>query len=197
MNRQLLIFFSATFFVLHAASYSQDSMMFNGKRHKAGFIAGYGGQFAIHVPYDYKVCYLQGQYNYSVVLKRTWSFEILLQPQFNLTNYRYVNDSSERSRGFEYGLNVAVLFRKNFWNDLFGCYIFIGTGPHFVSGVPRRQTEGFIFSDNLFIGLTLKLSENLYLDIRPGFRHISNAGIENPNGGVNTSVISGGVFYTF
>ena len=198
VNRTMIPFIAIViyFAILSPGASAQDSVIFDGHRHKIGFITGYGSQYALNVPYDYKVCFLQAQYNYSLLRKQSWSFEIQLQPQFNLTRYRPVNDSVHHENGYEYGLNVALLFRKNFRDDLFGLYIFIGTGPHYISGAPQRQTNGFIFSDNLFIGINIKLSEHLFLDVRPGIRHISNAGIENPNGGVNTAVISGGIFYT-
>ena len=48
---------------------------------------------------------------------------------------------------------------------------------------------GVINSNN-----TLPILENLFFDFRSGFRHISNAGLNHPNGGVNDLVLSGGVF---
>ena len=73
-------------------------------------------------------------------------------------------------------------------------YGLISSGPHYVSGTPERQADGFIFSDNLLLGLNVKLFEKIYLDLRSGFRHISNAGLNHPNGGVNDLVLNGGVF---
>ena len=66
--------------------------------------------------------------------------------------------------------------------------------PHYVSGTPQRQVDGFIFSDNFLIGLNEKLLENTYIDFRSVFRHISNVGLNHANGGVNDLVLSGGVF---
>jgi hypothetical protein len=65
----------------------------------------------------------------------------------------------------------------------------------FISGTPERQSSGFIFSDNLFIGLDIQLIDNLYMDIRPGFRHISNLGLQDPNWGVHSFVLSGGLLF--
>jgi hypothetical protein len=179
-----------------SGTFAQDSLVFKVHRHKIGFISGYGGQLGLDVPYDYKVHFLQAQYSYSLIRKQTFSFEVLCQPQFNITDYRPVNDIDRRNQGYEYGLNVAILIRRSLAKDKLGIYLFLGSGPHYVSGTPQRQSAGFIFSDNLFMGLYIRLDDNMYLDIRPGFRHISNAGIKNPNGGVNTVILSGGIFFT-
>jgi hypothetical protein len=206
VNWQKYFCIIATNFALFISGISaQDSQTFVVHRHKIGFVVGYGGQQFLNVPYDYKVYFLQAQYYYSFAKKQNitsqvrnnpFTFEILLQPQLNFTDYRPVNDIDARNQGFEYGLNVEILVRRNLINDNLGIYIYLGTGPHYVSGTPRRQSPGFIFSDNLFMGVYFKLDDNLYLDIRPGFRHISNAGIKNPNGGVNTGILSGGIFWT-
>jgi hypothetical protein len=175
---------------------AQEDLIFHGHRHKVGFISGYGDQFFLDVSYSYHVYFLQAQYYYSLVRKQSWSLEVLLQPQYNLTSYRPVDSDPDRRNGYEYGLNAAILIRKNLEEDHFSLYAFLGTGPHYVSDTPKRQANGFIFSDNLFIGANIKLIPNLYLDIRPGFRHISNLGLQDPNWGIHTFVMSGGLLFT-
>jgi hypothetical protein len=62
----------------------------------------------------------------------------------------------------------------------------MGTGPHFISLRTSRQARGFIFSDNLELGLIYPVS-NLHLDfnVKARYRHISNAGLEDPNVGID------------
>jgi len=41
------------------------------------------------------------------------------------------------------------------------------------------------------------LNQAFYLDLRFGFRHISNAGLSNPNGGINNFVVNIGFISFF
>ncbi|MEL7193656.1 MAG: acyloxyacyl hydrolase [Bacteroidota bacterium] len=159
-----------------------------------GFIYGYGDQSLLAVNYDYRVAFFQPQLYYTILDRSNWNLELLLQPQYNLTEFRQVDFLPDESEGFELGLNVGVLLRKNLLKDIVSVYILGSIGPHYVSGVPKRQSTGFIFSDNFFLGLSLKISSRVYLDLRPGIRHISNAGLQERNGGVNNTILSGGIY---
>lgn len=169
----------------------------NNPRHKWGFITGYGNQKKLEVSYTYEVVFFQFQYYYSLLKKKAWSLEVLLQPQYNVTKYKNGFLGEEKKKGHEFGLNIGFLARKNIVKDLLNSYILISAGPHYVSGTPERQTAGFIFSDNLFAGISVRVFKSVYLDIRGGFRHISNAGIKNPNKGVNNLIINEGFFLSF
>lgn len=160
-----------------------------------GIITGYGVQSMLDVQYEYEVLFFQIQYYWTFLPRDIWSLKVLIQPQYNLTKFRYVNHVSPFENGYEFGLNVGLLIRKNLYRDLLMIYAAASVGPHYVSGAPQRQTAGFIFSDNIFIGLNIKVSRNTYLDIRPGFRHISNAGLKRPNRGINNLIFSGGILY--
>ena len=166
-----------------------------------GVVVGFGNKGLndsfLDVRYVYEVYFLQGQYVRSLWRKRDWSLEVLVQPQVNLTRYKTDIQLSDKENGYEYGFNAGVLIRRYFQDKKWSVYAFISSGPHYVSGTPNRQSSGFIFSDNFFVGCTIRLSEKLILDLRPGFRHISNAGLKNPNGGVNNAILSGGVLVPF
>lgn len=173
--------------------FSQETT-FNGERHKWGFDLGYGDQTGLDVNYIYKIFFFQYQYYFTLTGGQKGSLEIIAQPQFNLTTFRQDMNSRSFTGGYEYGLNAGFLVRRNFRNGLLGAYLFISTGPHCISGAPDRQSPGFIFSDNFFSGLNIRLQGSLYLDLRLGFRHISNAGLKDPNGGVNSYVLCAGFF---
>jgi hypothetical protein len=176
----------------------QDSKGLNENRHRIGFIMGYGDQgigqlFRLDVGYRYEVYFYQFQYYYSIKSRQKWSFELLLQPQFNTTKIPQVDDLSAEVYGYEFGLNVGILVRRNIFNDHIGVYGLISLGPHYISNAPQRQSKGFIFSDNVMGGVHVRIAKDTYLDLRGGLRHISNAGLSRPNGGMNTIVLSAGV----
>ncbi len=161
-------------------------------RHRIGFVSGIGGQAGLNVTYDYQVLFFQAQYYYALPDRKTRGIDILIQPQYNLTKYKAIDSLPDRTNGFEFGLNGGILIRRYILADLLSLYAFISTGPHYVSGSPQRQSNGFIFSDNGFIGINIRMRKNIYLDVRTGFRHISNANLNKPNGGVNNLVFSAG-----
>jgi hypothetical protein len=163
-------------------------------RHKLGFITGYGNEKKFDVMYTYEILFFQFQYYYSLLKKKGWGVEVLLQPQYNITKYKNGFLDEEKKKGHEFGLNMGFLIRKNVVQEFLSSYLIISAGPHYVSGIPERQADGFIFSDNFFAGVSIKVFKSVYLDIRGGFRHISNAGFEKPNKGINSLIINGGFF---
>lgn len=217
------VFLVCAIFIFSLTSFAQENNILNNKKHRIGFIVGYGAQdydqflnilgqtsadnirqnlldkgidptkIGIGVKYDYQVRFFQAQYYYSFLRRKNWGLDLLVQPQYNSTVYKHKDLISDETNGFEFGVNVGVLIRKNIYKDYLNFYTLLSLGPHYVKGTPERQIEGFIFSDNIFIGLNVKLYKNLYLDIRPGFRHISNASLAQPNGGLNTVILSGGI----
>jgi hypothetical protein len=171
----------------------------NSSRHLAGFMLGYGDQnmslAVLDVNYDYRIILLQAQYHYILLPKKTWDLHVVVQPQYNLTEFKPVNSIDHKIIGSEFGLNVGIQIRKTIFKDFLSCYFLVSSGPHFVSGAPTRQSEGFIFSDNFFLGTNIKLKESLLLNMRFGYRHISNLELKQPNGGVNNFICDVGLLF--
>lgn len=207
-NRMYLIM--AMVFLSANALFAQDTSLFNNSKHRVGFVKAFGYQttltavpnlaggikyeeVGLNADYDYEVEFYQAQLYYGFLRKKTWGLDLLVQPQYNTTRYRLVGKDSEKLKGYEFGVNLGVLIRKNVFKDFLSFYAVLSVGPHYVSGVPQRQSKGFIFSDNLFIGSNIKLYKNIYLDIRSGIRHISNASLTEKNGGVNNLISSLGI----
>lgn len=182
------------FLVISYLCLAQDES-FQQKERKIGFTVGYGFQDGLNVRYHYKVLLFQFNYYLTILKKESFSFEIIPKPQFNFTGYKVTNNSSKEESGFEFGLNVGFAARKIFGKGNTSVYLLIGSGPHYVSGVPDRQAKGFIFSDNFTVGLDMPLSDRLRLDMATGIRHISNAGLKRPNGGVNNIFLYSGLIY--
>lgn len=177
---------------------AQDTVtLFGGTRHKLGFMSGYGDQSFLDVSYTYEVIFLQMQYYYSFHRRRTWGLELLFQPQYNTTNYAHVDGYSSLTPGYEFGLNGGVLIRKNWFDDFLSLYFLLSAGPHYVSGTPERQESGFVFSDNIMGGVNLRFFKGSYLDVRYGYRHLSNANLKKPNLGINNMALNLGIFVVF
>lgn len=162
---------------------------------KLGFIYGYGTQESLGMGADYKydVIFFQAQFYRTLKKWRKTGLELLVQPQYNRTNFIFGENEYQNKLGYELGLNVGFLLRHYLAEKLLSVYMLISTGPHYASILPYSQSSGFVFSDNLFLGITIRLNKYSYLDIRPGIRHLSNAGFRKPNGGINNLVISGGL----
>jgi len=157
-----------------------------------GLLYGRGSQAGINVNYNYQVDFFLLQYSRFLKRQKDFEFKLLIQPQYNKTRLKDAIESSFQ-KGYEFGVNYGLLIRKKILRDFLLGYSCLSLGPHFVSKTPDRQSNGFIFSDNLFVGLQIKVITNTYLDLRIGFRHISNASIKKPNGGINNSFVSIGL----
>jgi len=207
MNKKVLLLLIGlnVFFTINAA-FAQDTL-FNGRKNKIGFIAGNGIQYigqllsndnhniALNTDYYYQVTFYQLQYYHAISQKKDFGIDVLVQPQYNTTKYRIYPPSIDYVEGYEAGVNLGFLFRKNTSNNLLSFYLLISSGPHYVSGAPHRQSAGFVFANNLDAGLNLRLYKKWYLDIRPGIRHMSNAGLRIPNAGVNNMLLNEGFLF--
>lgn len=144
--------------------------------------------------YQYRVHFFQFEYSHTIISLHKTHLEGHFTPQFNTTRYRNLDGADYFQTSYEAGLNISLAVRQEIITNNFSVYIMLGTGPHYIFGSPDRQISGFIFSDNLFIGAQVRVWEKLWLDIRPGFRHISNAETRHPNLGINSFNINFGFF---
>ncbi len=97
------------------------------------------------------------------------------------------------SAEYEFGANLGIRYRT-FLRPGLHLSASLGSGPHFITVDTRRQANGFIFSDNLEVGLSQFLrSMGTILQIKGRFRHISNAGLKSPNGGIDNLFLVVGV----
>lgn len=185
----------ALFWSLPLSLTAQSNKGTQKTNHRIGFVVGRGTQKGMQVKYRYHVVLLPlPEYYRTIWQKKVWSLNVLIHPQFNLTRLRPVDERPELKNGYEFGLNCGLVFRYMPTQKL-GIYAGLSAGPHFVSATPTRQARGFIFSDNAFGGMNLNCAKNTWIDLRIGFRHISNAGLREPNGGVNNLMLSGGCLF--
>jgi len=191
--KKIIIYFFFILPIIPASLTAQDAVKRDIPKHRLGLISGYGSQRYLNVRYKYEVVFFQLQYYRAFINQKTWGLDILIQPQYNLSGFRQVDTIPVLTKGFEFGLNAGIRVYKSLIKDCMKMYALISSGPHYMSGTPQRMAAGFTFSDNFMAGLNIRLSKKYYLDLRTGFRHMSNAGLNSPNGGIHSLVVSGGI----
>lgn len=165
--------------------------------HRAGFLVSFGGQSLLDVAYQYYTTAIGGEYQYALFNKGKWGLHGMAQPHVVFTRFNVNDNEPADERGFESGINLGLIMERHIEGRSGSFYAGVSTGPHFLLKDTHRQTAGPIFSSSLFFGYTHQFTRHMVLDIRPGYRHISNAGIYIPNGGINNSTLSAGLFYHF
>lgn len=103
---------------------------------------------------------------------------------------------SGKLNDLEFGCNFGFRYELEL-NDKNRLYWAIGTGPHFVSVETSMQANGYIFSDNFMMGWYRQIGDNLYSNLHYRFRHISNAGLQKPNKGIDNHFIGFGLSRRF
>jgi len=118
---------------------------------------------------------------------RLWDFgkvSIYTEGQFTVAPSGVRKDAN-----FEFGLNAGVQFRQHLFSGL-ALNALMGFGPHYITLESRQQATGFIFSDNVEIGFSYPLIRwNTEILLKGRFRHISNAGLNEPNRGLDNFFI--------
>lgn len=160
-----------------------------------------GSQHFLNLGYEYQSRLMQIQINSLLGTHKTkgnnvFQLQWLLQLQTGYSIYRY-DSKNPIEKGMEAGMNGGFILSWHDRHNRLTPYMALHAGPHYISGSIKRQKAGFIFSDNFALGLLLHLKNKLYLDIRPAFRHLSNAGFGLPNGGINTLQWGIGIYYDF
>jgi hypothetical protein len=95
---------------------------------------------------------------------------------------------------FETGVNLGIAYEYYIPQKAI-LFVGAGVGPHYININTDLQANGFIFSDNLFAGVHQILNPNWMLTYQVKLRHISNAGLQNPNVGIDNVFTGLGVSY--
>jgi len=119
-------------------------------------------------------------YDLKNLFPRLWdidgSLSVYIEPQ--------VNPVISPETDFECGVGLGVKYMHPLAGRLSG-YVFASIGPHYISVITKDQSNGFIFSDTVGTGLSWFLTEKSAILIEYRFRHLSNAGLGKPNGGID------------
>ncbi|TDE29916.1 hypothetical protein E0I61_08080 [Flavobacterium ranwuense] len=194
----IIVFSSMTF-------YAQDKL----SKVKLGFDYGFGNELK-NSNYTYTNSYYKLQFYYTIKQTKSFKYEVLLQPELNFAKHQLLNfyfvkpddpnyiEKRERYTKLkdikEYVLNIGFLIRKPIFNTA-SIYILGTVGPMIIDTETERLSKGFAFSDVLAIGFTFKINK-IAFDIRPNFRHVSNAGLQSSNSGYNTKNIDFGFLFS-
>jgi Lipid A 3-O-deacylase (PagL) len=165
---------------LTAMSQSISSRYINQKS-IGGFISAGFPYYNLQVGVGYHPI-LIGGYLHLPLYKAHKNFNIAIDilPQVGIVPF-------DNTTEYEFGLNIAFAFGFALTpHDVFS--INVGSGPHYITAQLDRQAHGFIFSDNISFAFRHKFKV-IEAGITAGIRHISNAGLENPNIGVEDILI--------
>lgn len=101
-----------------------------------------------------------------------------------------------RETNIEFGLGLGVKYRYPL-SETVSPYAFLSVGPHYITVDTTDQANGFIFSDTVGVGLAFFLGETCSLNLEYRLRHLSNAGFDYPNRGINTHNALAGISFFF
>ena len=168
-------------------------------KHTVGASYGLGIQAPSEVNFNnqYEVNLFSLEYYHNVFEDAWFRIDVFAFPQLNRTKFRPTEENASTRNGFEYGVNGGFQFYGYMFKGMVKPYVMLGIGPHYVSSAPSRQRNGFIFSDNFAYGVVIALYEEYHLDLRFGYRHISNGGLKKPNGGIDNRVATIGIIHPF
>ena len=180
---------------------------------KLGFNYGFGTQQSPPFnskDYDYSVQFYKIQINYQLFDKRRWIYELNIEPSFYVAEHQLLNeyyvkpsdrdDYLEKREEYtknkqinEYVLNLGFLIRHKTFEKI-STYVLGSIGPMISDTETERMPSGFAFSDIIALGSTYKIN-SIFLDIRLSIRHVSNANLNSPNNGHNSTNIEIGFMY--
>jgi lipid A 3-O-deacylase PagL len=186
----------ASIISLAVTSFGQNKQSYISKKSK-GVLLGFGFHNEL-LPENYHYRLYQFIYNYSVPLlnqQNITNHNLLVQfePQINPVFLKH------RKMEIETGINVGLIYNFRLSKNLL-LDVGISSGLHFISINTALQARGFIFSDNLILGLSKRIEgekSDWEILLQTRFRHISNMGIKEPNTGIDNFIFYMGVSKLF
>jgi hypothetical protein len=199
------IFFILTVVFSSMTFYAQDKT----SKIELGFNYGFGSELK-NDDYTYSNSYYKLHLYYTLKKTKRFKYEILLQPELNFAKHQLLNpnfvqpddpnyiEKRERYTKLkdikEYVLNIGFLMRKPIFKKA-SVYVLGSVGPMIIDTETERLSKGFAFSNVVALGITFKINK-ITFDIRPSFRHVSNAGLQGSNSGYNTKNIDFGFSFS-
>ena len=108
------------------------------------------------------------------------TLSLFFEPQFGVAAFNKQN-------GVEFGVGVGLKYAYPI-GDLYSVYILGSVGPHVISLETQDQADGFIFNDTIGLGMNYMISPGTAIDVQCRLRHLSNAGIKEPNYGIENLI---------
>lgn len=137
-----------------------------------------------------------------LLVRRRFSLQLSLEPFAGESRHRLVNPwfvrpgpraDAQRARFtsgetiLEAGVDVGLAARWALTPRL-GVYVLGSVGPMWGDTGTERLARGFAFSDIVAGGIAWR-ADRIELELRPGFRHVSNAYLAQPNSGHNAMFV--------
>jgi len=157
--------------------------------------------------YLYKTQYIKASFQYALNDKKN-RLSLAIQPQIHFLQHQLLNRFfvRETEENFEedrirfsklkqmrlYGLEVELNVRRIVLKKL-EISAFFAVGPAIIDTRTERLAKGFTFMETIGFGLHYKLSQKLFLALRPTFSHVSNARLQLPNSGFNVMNLEAGI----
>ena len=179
-------------FILSINTYGQNEQSYIKQKSK-GFIIG-TSFINEKLPENNFYQVYQLIYNYSFPLLNQKSInkhnlQLQCEPQINPIFLK--GEKMQIELGVNFGLIYNHQITKNLLLD-----IGIGTGLHYISINTLLQAKGFIFSDNLILGISKRMKGKVNdweISIQFRFRHMSNLDFNMPNKGIDNFIFYCGI----
>lgn len=175
--------------------------------YKIGFHYGIGSRTNFlmeNTDYFYELKFYKFQLYYEFK-KGKVNWEFLVQPEYNIAQHELLNKyfvyTEEEREEFmqlrtihEYVLNFGIVVRKEI-NSILSIYALGSIGPGYMDRGTERLAKGIAFSDNLALGLSFEPFPDFMIELRPCYRHLSNANLKRPNSGHDSLNFEFGLSY--
>lgn len=160
--------------------------------------------------YSHEVDFYKVVINYKIIQKKRWSYEINLEPSYNIAEHQLLNkwfikdtDSedylelrdlyTQKRTIKEYVLNIGFVARYSFFKTFSG-YAIGSIGPMISDKATERLAKGYAFSDVFGLGLSCHIRKT-QLNLGYSIRHTSNLELKSPNNGHDSTNIEFSILY--
>ena len=191
--------------------YSQESVLPN----RWGIQLGYGTQQTspFHsLDYDYQQGYILGHILLKKFTVKKIHFDLIAEGGYYISTHQLINKwftTTELYNDFEEDFQYQMLQKKDiqqlvahlgleayhFIHQKIQLYAYAALGPMWVSQQTERLASGLAFSDNIGMGIKVKLKGETWMNTSLVLRHESNANLKFPNSGHNTLGVRLGVVF--
>ncbi len=149
----------------------------------------------LDVDYNYKSSLLKTTYLREITSGSKIALSLFLQPIIGISTCIKDRVSTLWEKGYEIGLGAGGRIDVNLYHSDLLWVFKLQSGPHYISRAPSRQLPGFLFSSEANTGFSLLLKGATKIEVLLGFRHLSNAEVRLPNGGLNNLLMSVGMSF--
>ena len=91
----------------------------------------------------------------------------------------------------EIGISFGLKYRYPI-SERWSVYALGTVGPHLITVQTKDQANGFVFFNTAGAGLSFFLTKKSAVNLEYRFRHVSNAGFKEPNGGIDSHIVAFG-----